>query len=196
MTGPSNTGYVYPEEYFRLGDPEVLHQREGLEPDVREEPGVRLSSFPGCSQPEPPTYLHLANAHCVGFDGSQATTCHKTRHLLSQTSWLQGVGKSRMFCQLEAPTGTWNLEQVTEKQGQLRIHFCSGGKQSQQWPLVSGGGNVSLDARVRGGLTAVGGGARGFLSRMSRALTLTVVLAAQLPLMPTCLRKLVWQPLY
>ena len=81
---------------------------------MKAEPGVHLSGFPGCSVSEPPTYLHLANSHCVGFDGKQATTCHKTRNLLSQTPWLQGCRQKPDILPVGRAnweSGIWNKSQ-------------------------------------------------------------------------------------
>lgn len=75
MIGSSNNGYVSPEKCFRLGDPETLRQREGLEPDVREEGGVSvLFSWPLTIRT---SCLHLGNSHRTGPNGKHATICHK-----------------------------------------------------------------------------------------------------------------------
>lgn len=56
MIGPSNNDYVSPEKYSRLDDPGTLHQREGLELDMRED-DVHLSSFLGHPPSEAPAYF-------------------------------------------------------------------------------------------------------------------------------------------
>lgn len=75
MIGPSSHAYVSPEGCFRLGDPEMLHSREGLEPGMWEEGGTHLSTFPGCPQSEPSDYLW--GIPSVGLDGRQATPVTK-----------------------------------------------------------------------------------------------------------------------
>ena len=86
----------------------------------------------------------------------------------------KGAGKSQTFCQSGGPTG--NLESGTSHReaGAVENSFLQRWRQSQQWPLVSGGGNVNLNAWVGGGLSAVNGGDRGLLGNLSHALTLTV----------------------
>ena len=57
--------------------------------------------------------------------------------------------------------GALNLEQVTEKPRQGIHFFLQWQPQSQQQPLVSGGGTVSLSVWAGAGLLAVGGRVRG-----------------------------------
>lgn len=57
MIGPTSNAYVSSQECFRLGDLEMLHQRERLEPDRREEGGVQSATLPGCPQSDPFAYI-------------------------------------------------------------------------------------------------------------------------------------------
>ena len=66
----------------------------------------------------------------------------------------KGAGKSQTLCQSGGPTGNLQSGTSHREAGAVENSFLQRWRQSQQWPLVSGGGNVNLNAWVGGGLSA------------------------------------------